>query len=324
MYNITNKYYAGFMMYNIINGYIKAYKIILKKVFLVLCFVFLCACEEVVLYKNIEENEANLMTATLMKENVPVERIGNKDGTYNIIITDNSEFSRAISILSMRGLPKAKFESLCTIFKGDGMVSTPVEQKARYTCAKSQELSGSLNELDGVSAARVHLVLAETDPISRKVKPASASIMIKYKAGMDVDALVPRIKQLVSYGVEELPYQNVSVMLSEELGHKEEALITDSDNKAYAQNALNESSHKTNENVNLFETPADNNNSIINTDTASDAPSNMLFLYVLMGVMAVGMTIVIYVMMQIQNKKLQKTTGVKPYDENPHNLPIEF
>ena len=278
---------------------IKNYMFMVQKVAIIILLMFLSACNESILYKNIEENEANLMTSVLLREGIEAKRMENKDGTYNIVITDGSYFPEAIDALSLRGFPRVKFESLCTIFKGDGLVSTPIEQKARYTCAKEQELSGSLTELDGISMARVHLVLSETDPISRKVKPASASIMIKYKVGLDVDTLIPKVKQLVSYAVEDLPYQNVSVMLSEEVGRKEDMI---------AQGIKN-ASHNT-------EQSSDNVASLNQTE-GSNKNQNMLVLYIIMAIMTFGMGGIIFSMMRMKN---QDTIN----NNNRHNLPMEF
>gem|GEM_PF-3327829 len=265
----------------------------LRKILLLLCIIFLCACEETTIYKNIEENEANLMASILIREGIDASRMENKDGTYNIIISDKKYFPEAIDALSLRGFPRMKFENLCSIFKGEGMVSTPIEQKARYTCAKAQELSGSLTELDGITMARVHLVLSETDPISRKVKPASASVMIKYKSGMDIDTLTPKVKQLISYAVEDLPYQNVSIMLSEEAGRKDVMVA-----KAFEKPNLANMPQKV---PDLF--PNENNKS----------NNNMVILYIVMFVMTLGMLIIAFFMFRIKNHQ---------YDNN--NLPAEF
>lgn len=260
----------------------------IQKTIIILLVTFLCACNESILYKNIEENEANMMTAVLLREGIDTQRVANPDGTYNIVISDGSYFPEAIDALSLRGFPRTKFESLCTIFKGEGMVSTPIEQKARYTCAKAQELSGSLTELDGISMARVHLVLSETDPITRKLKPASASIMIKYKPSMDVDTLIPKVKQLVSYAVEDLPYQNVSVMLSEEVGRNQDILSQAAKHTGTSSVSVQNAS-------NLFPDEED----AIDTDKNQ----NMSFLYIIMATMTVGMVIIMYFMMRMKNKQ---------------------
>jgi type III secretion protein J len=278
-------------MGNILDCKIKKYTLILQKIAMALLLTLLCACDESILYKNIEENEANLMTSVLLREGIDTKRMANTDGTYNIVISDASYFPEAIDALSLRGFPRAKFESLCTIFKGDSMVSTPIEQKARYTCAKAQELSGSLTELDGISMARVHLVLSETDPITRKLKPASASIMIKYKLGMDVDTIIPKIKQLVSYAVEDLPYQNVSVMLSEEVGRKEDKVA-----KAFAEKQSTKTqTHNTAESF------------IDEDDENTGENQNNSILYIIMAIMTFGMIILVFFIIRMKTSQSQPT-----------------
>jgi type III secretion system YscJ/HrcJ family lipoprotein len=280
-------------------NYIKKFNILLKfrQILIIVCVILLSACDEATLYKNIAENEVNLMTSVLLREGIEASRIENKDGTYNLVIKDSAYFSEAIDALSLRGFPRTKFESLCTIFKGEGMVSTPLEQKARYSCAKAQELSGSLTELDGISMARVHLVLSETDPISRKVKPASASVMIKYKPSMDINVLTPKVKQLISYAVEDLPYQNVSVMLSEEMGRKE-IMVSQALNNF---NKNNEELSEAKQVPNLFP----------NEDNTQN--SNMMILYIALFILMIGMLIIAFFMFRIKSQQYEND-----------NLPVEF
>lgn len=178
----------------------------------------MAACNEIDLFTNLEEKEANLMLAVLLREGIAAERIKNPDATYNIQIKDKAYFAEAMTALTIRGYPKQKFENLCTTFKGEGMVSTPLEQKARYNCAKSQELTSHLMKIDGIIYAGVSLELSETDPISRKIKPAKASIVLKYKAGMDIDNLIPKVKQLVAFSVAHMHYDDVMVTPMSETG----------------------------------------------------------------------------------------------------------
>ena len=280
----------------------KNIKSFIRRYFIFVALIFLSACNEMTLYKNLEEKEANLMTAVLLRENIDTQRMLNPDGTYDLILSDKTYFPEAMDVLSMRGFPRKTYDSLCTIFTGEGMVSTPLEQRARYTCAKAQELSGSLMELDGIIMARVHLVLSETDAISRKVKPASASVMIKYKEGMDVDTLIPRIKQMVSFGVESLPYQNVSVMLSEEKMSQEMNNATVGiklSEEEIANNTINPSVKH-----NPFEAP----------------PSSNMFLYLFMGVMFIVMVAFGVFIMRVT----AAATASETANNNPENLPAEF
>ena len=91
-------------------------------------------------------------------------------------------------------------------------MSTPLEERSRLIHALSQELSHTVSSIDGVLLARVTLVVPEKHPLSDKVVPSSASVLIKHRPGMDMDSLVPKIRALVVNSVEGLPYDSVTVV----------------------------------------------------------------------------------------------------------------
>ena len=86
---------------------------IVKKIGVIISLLFLTACNEMTLFTKIEEQEANLMLAVLLRENLPASRMVNPDGSYNLVLTDGDYFPEAIEALSMRGYPRQKFENLC-------------------------------------------------------------------------------------------------------------------------------------------------------------------------------------------------------------------
>jgi type III secretion protein J len=110
------------------------------------------------------------------------------------------------------GLPREDFDSLGKVFKREGFVSTPLEERSRLLHALSQELSRTVSSIDGVLLARVALVLPAKHPLEDKVVPSSASVLIKVRPGLDVEALVPKIRALVVNSVEGLPYDSVTVV----------------------------------------------------------------------------------------------------------------
>jgi type III secretion protein J len=170
----------------------------------------LSACGDQTLYAKLDERQANDMVSALRLAGVPAQKTAREDGFE--VQTAEADFARAVQILKAQGLPREDFDSLGKVFKREGFVSTPVEERARLMHALSQELSHTLTSIDGVLQARVTLVVPERHPLSDKVQPSSASVMIKHRPGLNVEALLPKIRSLVVNSVEGLPYESVSVV----------------------------------------------------------------------------------------------------------------
>ena len=175
-----------------------------------LLLALLTACGEQTLYAKLDERQANDMVSALRLAGVPAQKAAKEDGFE--VRTAESDFARAVQILKAQGLPREDYDSLGKVFKREGFVSTPVEERARLMHALSQELSHTLTSIDGVLQARVTLVVPERHPLSDKVQPSSASVMIKHRAGLDVESLLPKVRALVVNSVEGLPYESVSVV----------------------------------------------------------------------------------------------------------------
>lgn len=78
------------------------------------------------------------------------------------------------------------------------MISTPLEERARYIYALSQELETTLSNIDGVIVARVHVVLPERVAPGEPVQPASASVFIKHDPRLDPDSIRARVRRMVA------------------------------------------------------------------------------------------------------------------------------
>ena len=183
----------------------------LQRALVLLVALLLSACEAE-LYNNLDQRQANEMVAVLQQHGIPAQRTAVKGGQYTVVV-DKARFADSITILKEAGLPKQEFQTMGQVFKKDGLVSSPMQERAQMIFALSQELSRTVSEIDGVLSARVHLVLPENDPLRQQLVPSSASVFIRHRSDAPVASLVPQVKMLVANGVAGLSYDKVSVVL---------------------------------------------------------------------------------------------------------------
>jgi type III secretion protein J len=172
----------------------------------------LTGCSNQEIYSKLTEQQANEMVALLRGSGLSAEKSAQEGGQFSIN-TAASDFSQAVQILKTNGYPKEAHESMGQVFKKEGFVSSPLEERARLTYALSQEIGNTISSIDGVLMARVHVAVPEKDPLAENAKPASASVFIKHRAGMDLTSKLGQIKGLVVNAIEGLPYDNVTVAL---------------------------------------------------------------------------------------------------------------
>jgi type III secretion protein J len=182
-----------------------------QRALVLLAALLLSACEAE-LYNNLDQRQANEIVATLQQRGIPAQRVAVKGGQYTVVV-DKGRFADSTAILKEAGLPKEEFQTMGQIFKKDGLVSSPMQERAQMIFALSQELSRTVSEIDGVLSARVHLVLPENDPLRQQLVPSSASVFIRHRSNTPVGNLVPQVKMLVANGVAGLSYDKVSVVL---------------------------------------------------------------------------------------------------------------
>ena len=172
--------------------------------------VALSACKAE-LYSGLSEREANEMVAALLGAGIPATKTTAAEGVA--VAVDRARFPEAMALLDQKGLPARKYESMGDVFRKEGLVSSPTEERARLIYALSEELSRTVAEIDGVLSARIHVVLPESDMLGRDVKPSSASVFVRYAQGSDVERYAPQIKLLVANSIEGLLYDNITVVM---------------------------------------------------------------------------------------------------------------
>jgi type III secretion protein J len=164
------------------------------------------------LLRDLSETEANEVMAALIEAGLSAEKLPGKEGTVSLSI-EKSQFSRAISLLNAEGLPHEKYAKMGDVFRKEGMISSPLEERARYLWALSQELSATISQIDGVIKARVHVVLPERSNGAEPALPSSAAVFVKHKPGFVYDDVIPQVKRLVSNSIPGLSQEKVTVIV---------------------------------------------------------------------------------------------------------------
>lgn len=116
----------------------------------VLAFLALAGCsDDTVLFSGMTEQHSNSVIAKLAQEHIAARKQMEKAGVT--VIVANRDVNRAVRVLDAAGLPNQTRASLGEIFKKEGVISTPLEERARYIYALSQELESTLSRLTGSS-----------------------------------------------------------------------------------------------------------------------------------------------------------------------------
>lgn len=167
---------------------------------LLLCVLLLSGCsDETDLFGGLSEQDSNDVVAKLADQHIDAHKRAEKAGVA--IVVASSDINRAVRVLEAAGLPRHSRTSLGEIFKKEGVISTPLEERARYIYALSQELEATLSQIDGVIVARVHVVLPERIAPGEPVQPASAAVFIKHTTALDPDSVRGRIQQMVASSI---------------------------------------------------------------------------------------------------------------------------
>ncbi|WP_294733135.1 type III secretion system inner membrane ring lipoprotein SctJ [uncultured Pseudomonas sp.] len=155
--------------------------------------------ESVELHRQLSEQEANEVIAELADKHIRAQKIPAKDGV--VVRVSAADISRAVRTLEAVGLPKVARTTMGDTFRKEGVISTPLEERARYIYALSQELEATLSNIDGVIVARVHVVLPERVAPGEPVQPASASVFIKHDPRLDPDNIRARVRRMVASSI---------------------------------------------------------------------------------------------------------------------------
>lgn len=171
---------------------------------LVLALGLLAGCSREVLYNKLDEQQANEVVAALLNNGINADKRQGERGNGWQVVLDRRDMPAAVAVLRDQGLPHQSIDNISQIFKKDGFVSSPQEDKQRFIYAREQQLGHTLRQFDGVVDAYVYLSIPDKNPIDDKPPSGSASVVIITRPNAGIESRAPDIKAAVMNGTEGL------------------------------------------------------------------------------------------------------------------------
>ena len=175
-----------------------------------------CADEEIL--HGLAEPQANEVLVALDDGGVAARkrREDGQEGGWTVSV-GGADAGRAQRLLAERELPRPRPAGFGEVFGRGGMVPTATEEHALYLHALAGELARSLEAIDGVVEARVHVGLPQPDPLRPGDRPSPrAAVLVKCRPAScaAVRALEPGLQALVAGAADGLDASAVSVVVA--------------------------------------------------------------------------------------------------------------
>ncbi len=161
------------------------------------------------LYKNLSIASANSIEASL--SGAGFDARVSEDGTA--VTVPRTDLARARMVLAEIGMP-VEGEPGWELFDGNsGLAMNSFMQRITRLRAMEGELARSIQTLEGIQSARVHLVLPEREAFSRERPEPRASVIVRASAGSTIERKQAiAIRNLVASAVPNLGLGNVTVL----------------------------------------------------------------------------------------------------------------
>jgi flagellar M-ring protein FliF len=161
-----------------------------------------------VLFSNLQPDEMTGVVQKLEAAKIP-HRLA--DGGQTVLVPQENVYEERVA-LAGEGVVKGGGTGF-ELFDKTNLGMTDFQEKVAKTRATEGELQRTISALTPVQSARVHIATPEASLYSATQQPATASIAIQTKPGMQLDAQEVRgITQLVAGAVEGLKPENVTIV----------------------------------------------------------------------------------------------------------------
>ena len=162
-----------------------------------------------VLYSNLEVKDSARVVQYLESQQIPFEL---RHGGTTIAVP-NDKVARSRMMLASQGLPSGGSIGYEIFDKADTLGATNFMQNVNLVRAMEGEMARTIQTLQGVSSARVHLVLPRRELFSRDPQKPSASVVLQMQGARRLDTeQIAAVQQLVAAGVPGLLPSRISIV----------------------------------------------------------------------------------------------------------------
>ncbi len=194
----------------------------MRRVFGFCAFALLALGCDVPVQYGLDEGAANEVVTALERANIAAAKVrqegGGNEATFIITVTNQEDVRRAIELMRNLGLPRTRRSGLAEVYGQASLVPSATEEKARFIKALGNDIERTLETIDGVVSARVHIVPPETDPLaadpSKQRVSAQAGVLIKTRAGVMIPLKELDVQRLVAGAVAGMDPSKVAVVVT--------------------------------------------------------------------------------------------------------------
>ncbi len=164
-----------------------------------------------ILYRGLAPEDASKITEKISEQGIAYEL---RAGGTSIYAPKKKVYQLRLD-MAKEGLPEGGQKGY-RIFDNERIGISPTVQNINLKRALEEELAMSIQMINGVVHARVHIVSAERTLFSSQADETTASVILRLKPGYRISALnIAAITHLVAGGVEGLNSEDVTVIDSE-------------------------------------------------------------------------------------------------------------
>lgn len=163
------------------------------------------------LYSGLERADVTQIGAALTEAGIPFDV--SSDGAS--VLTPFSQTANARALLAENGLPRSE-KAGYELFDELGSIGlTSFMQEVTRVRALEGEIARTIQSMQGIRAARVHIVLADEGSFRRERQKPSASVVIRTDNGTDGASEAQAIRHLVAAAIPDMTPDEVTILSSD-------------------------------------------------------------------------------------------------------------